>query len=218
MLVNNINITITPNDQENIFHIDKTCNLLEGKLDLTKFIKSQPLTTRCSYQQNESEEQIKPFILDCLPEGLSGYGHALINTHFSDIQYYRTWICDLAFEIVRLRFYPNKPSRFSCLYACTDDSLAQHISNLDLAGKQFKVFRVELPGKEYWHKGDSKWLDNAFSVANCLYNARYYWAGEQRLDAFSNRPAWEYLITNNVELTHLLTQAELDAVLEAYPF
>ena len=109
--------------------------------------------------------------------------------------------------MVRLRFFPHKPSRLACLFACHDSDLADHMRCLDVFPsdyKQVNVAEVELPPSRY-HIGDINWLEKIDTMAGGIYNARHYWQGDDRIDTYFNKPIKEYLIPDSVKVLRLLS-------------
>ena len=70
--------------------------------------------------------------------------------------------------------------------------------------KQVNVAEVELPPNRY-HIGDIHWLERISTVAGGIYNARHYWQGDDRIDAYFNKPVKEYLIPDSVKVLRVLS-------------
>ncbi len=189
------------------YHIDKMNAMVPGEFDLKRLVESEPFSARCSFKQDESEEQAKPFITECLPAGISLYGKTILERPFGQFGSLRSLIHELIFETVRLRFFPHKPSRLACLFACHDSDLADHMRCLAVNPSDYvlvNVAEVELPPNRY-HIGDIHWLERIDTVAGGIYNARHYWQGDDRIDAYFNKPVKEYLIPDSVKVLRLLS-------------
>lgn len=189
------------------YHIDRMNAMTPGNFDLKRLVENEPFSARCSFKHDESEEQAKPFIAECLPAGISLYGKAMLESPFELLGDLRSLTHELIFEMVRLRFFPHKPSRLSCLFACHDSDLASHMRCLAVNPsdyKQVNVAEVELPPSRY-HVGDINWLEKISTVAGGIYNARHYWQGDDRIDAYFNKPIKEYLIPDSVKVLRVLS-------------
>lgn len=180
-----------------------------------RLVDGGPLSCRCSFKQDESEEQVKPFITKCLPAGISSYGKAMLERPFELFDDLRSLTNELIFEIERLRFFPHKPSRLACLFACHDSDLGIYMRCLNIEpcdGMQVSVTEAELP-PERCHIGDIHWLERIRTVAGGIYNARHYWLGDDRIDAYFKKPVKEYLIFAPVKGFRLLSPEETDKLL-----
>lgn len=95
------------------------------------------------------------------------------------------YIREQVFEDIRRTYYPDKPSRQTCLWVCEADQLPywktmatdveRNLLTLDLEGDLFC-------GDDHWLTADS------FSSIEYAKRAHHYWAGEM-----SSKPRKEYL-------------------------
>ena len=109
------------------------------------------------------------------------------------------YIREQVFEDIRKSYYPDKPSRQTCLWVCEADHLfywktmaegiERTLLTLDLDGLLFR-------GDDYWLKADT------FSSVEYAKRAHHYWASDM-----TTNPREEYLfcgtaIVTNVEVIY----------------
>ena len=180
-----------------------------------RLVDGGPLSCRCSFSADESEEQVKPFITECLPTGISPYGKAILERPFEQFDSLSSLVNELIFEMVRLSLFPHKLSRLVSLFACHHDDLEIYMRCLDIEPSdcaQVRVTKTELPPSCY-HVGDIHWLEKISTVVGGIYNARHYWQGDDRIDAYFNKPIKEYLIPDSAKGFRLLSPEETDKLL-----
>lgn len=180
-----------------------------------KLADGGPLSCRCSFSSDESEEQVKPFITECLPAGISPYGKAMLERPFELFDGLRPLTHELIFEMVRLSLFPHKPSRLASIFACHHDDLDIYMRCLNLEpydGMQVGVTEAELP-PDRCHIGDIHWLEKISTVAGGIYNARHYWQGDDRIDAYFKEPVKEYIIPAPAKGFRLLSPEDTDKLL-----
>lgn len=71
---------------------------------------------------------------------------------------------------------------------------------------------VELPPSRY-HVGDIHWLEKIDTVARGIYNARHYWQGDDRVDAYFKEPVKEYIIPDPAKGFRLLSPEDTNKLL-----
>jgi len=137
------------------------------------------------YDSGRAEEELQAHVNHLFPRGVSSHGNSyfLNGSRRSDIA---SPLIELVFEYVRRGCFPDRPSRFECLFAC--ESL-----------EQASVFRER-------HGNGSIWkvqCDNVFradmgllalgqeSILLTSYRAHRYWSG---LAGYSAQPFWERLL------------------------
>lgn len=178
-----------------------------GDLNFKKLIEEEPLRCRCSFKENESEEAVKPFVLGAFPKSISYYGKSILEKPFEQLGDLKSFARDLIFEIVRLKFFPEKPCRMVSFLACSSLDLADHMRCFGINStdyKQVNVAEIDWPQGRY-HVGDINWLEHIHTLAGGIYNARHYWAGHERNDAYFYKPVKEFVIADDVTVLRLLS-------------
>ena len=204
------------------YHIDRTSEFGEFFEELRadfrrerRLVDGGPLSCRCSFSADESEEQVKPFITECLPTGISPYGKAILERPFEQFDGLRSLTHELTFEMVRLSLFPHKPSRLASIFACHHDDLDFYMRYMDIGPsdcEQVNVAKVELP-PDCCHIGDIHWLEKISTAAGGIYNARHYWQGDDRIDAYFKEPVKEYLIPESTKIFRLLSPEDTEKLL-----
>lgn len=105
------------------------------------------------------------------------------------------YIREQVFEDIRKTYYPDKPSRQTCLWVCDADHLSywktmaadaeRTLLTLDLDGSLFC-------GDDYWLKADT------FSSVEYAKRAHHYWASEMTVN-----PRKEYLFCGTAIVTNV---------------
>jgi hypothetical protein len=144
------------------------------------------------------------------PAMLSDYGARMLwlpSRPDADERDLRTLLVDLAFEAVRLRRYPDRPSRFACLYA------AESLSFLggSLPGE---VYELEAPGA---FRASSTTLTRARGapLPAMLALAESYWRGDPDPLITGDRHSWELLCPLPVRVARKVPVARTDGRLPA---
>ncbi|MBF1982807.1 DUF2441 domain-containing protein [Enterobacter asburiae] len=106
------------------------------------------------------------------------------------------------FEMVRAQHFPEKPTRFCCMFAC--ESL-EALNGCEQAMQQTSIrniYSVEYAGAV--HRGDMSLLASDGSLYEVQSRAMAYWMGETK-DLYPDYvPRWEILIPLPVQLGELL--------------
>lgn len=101
----------------------------------------------------------------------------------------------LIFELVRKCDYPEKPSRYECLFACDnlEDALTfRKIQAKKSAQEHAPIYAVYT--KKTTHKGDMNLFDCECSLLELYRRAHSYWKGEPLSHDGDYKPFWEYLL------------------------
>ncbi len=137
------------------------------------------------YDGGRAEDELQAHVNHLFPHGVSSHGSSyfLTGSRCSNVT---NPLIELVFEYVRRGCFPDRPSRFECLFAC--ESL-----------EQARVFREQYGNGSIWKVQ----CDNVFradmallalgqeSILLTSYHAHRYWSG---LTGYSRQPFWEWLL------------------------
>ena len=148
------------------------------------------------YTQQQQFELIKPNIK---PDELQTIAQKFFNQGYSPqgdayflsgqaIATDRSVMIDFSLELYRRAFYPDKPSRYTSIFACTN------IEDADKFRKGFstsnaQIYEINCQEGEF-HIGDMSLLTNDATNLTYAYLLEQYWAGTTT----SQNPFWEVLI------------------------
>lgn len=99
--------------------------------------------------------------------------------------YERSEFLDWGLEFYRRGVFPEKPSRYTSLFAWDTPEKAKHFRLTD--GKPSdKIFTIQT---DSYHRGDMSLLRNDQTVLGFTYRMELYWSGK----TFNPEPVWEYI-------------------------
>lgn len=101
-------------------------------------------------------------------------------------------IIDSIFEMVRVKSFPDKISRYQCFFATDKNSLLTTLTSIGCCDNDFKIYEVE---SELYEKYDMSLLKTGGCVGNCMNYAYRYWNCEH-----SKVPCYEYLLKPPVKV------------------
>lgn len=146
-----------------------------------------------------------PFLQDhvdfMFPEGVSKHGDSYFLSSGSRASVASPAI-ELLFEYVRRAHFPNKPSRFTSIFA-VDSLSAATAFNRKYGGGTAAVWEVESAA---YFRGNMGFLTTDQTNLACSYFAHLYWAGEagpvESVELF-----WEFLLPCPVKVLQLVVPA-----------
>ena len=106
------------------------------------------------------------------------------------------YIREQVFEDVRKMYYPDKPSRQTCLWVSEADQLPYWktmASNIERTVLTLELNGVLFRGDDYWLKADT------LSSIEYAKRAHHYWSGEM-----SDNPHIEYIFHGNATITNIM--------------
>lgn len=101
--------------------------------------------------------------------------------HFTDFALNKqsTMIRELVFENYRKLNYPSCPSRQSCVWFCTENSIAYWIKALQ--SPNFSIFKVKLNGEGHFGRDKDLYVD-VFNISQYEAMAKEYWKPNQKIE------------------------------------
>ncbi|EFC7755408.1 hypothetical protein CS018_004119 [Escherichia coli] len=118
------------------------------------------------------------------PRGLAPQGEGYLINNAAKI-YNKNELIDWGLEFYRRGVCPQKPSRYTSLFAWGNLEEAKHFRLTD--GKPSdKIFTIQT---DSYHRGDMSLLRNDTSVLEFTYRMELYWSGK----TFNPDPVWEYI-------------------------
>jgi len=105
---------------------------------------------------------------------------------------------EIEYEKVRQEYFPDKPSRFNCLWVAENSKEGEILIDMmfpqDLSRK---TLLVEITPDSKVHKADKRWYERYFDNPDveCMNK---YWIGEP----FNEYPRWEYLIDGGFKISN----------------
>ncbi len=159
----------------------------------TDFSSAWPLPLKGKFCQEDLESLSR----DLFPNGLTSHGKRyllkeafLVKSDFGSegqkVSVVYEPILELLLEVVRRAYFPEKPSRFSALFAWGTLAEAEAFRSQHGAGRG-NIYVVEA-GSAF--RADMSWVALGGTNAAALWLAMKYWRGEASAD-----PAWELLIS-----------------------
>lgn len=112
---------------------------------------------------------------------------------------------ELALEEVRQKYYPNYPSRLSCLYVSETEEEAVNWYNYfnSLGRKVFQIVKVNVDGNIF--KGDAcNCFDGTTNKEENIAKAKIYWLGKNNQEG--ETPVHEIIVSGNIEVIEIITQ------------
>lgn len=106
------------------------------------------------------------------------------------------------FEMVRAQHFPDKPTRFCCMFACESLEALNACEQVMERTSVRNVYSIEHTGDV--HRGDMSLLNSEGNLYEIQSRAMAYWLGETK-DLHPNYvPRWEILIPLPVQLGELI--------------
>ncbi|EBM1235641.1 hypothetical protein JZC82_003913 [Salmonella enterica subsp. enterica serovar 4,[5],12:i:-] len=118
------------------------------------------------------------------PCGLAPQGEGYFINNAAKI-YIKSEFIDWGLEFYRRGVFPQKPSRYTSLFAWDTPEKAKHF-RLTNGKPSDKIFTIQTNS---YHRGDMSLLRNDTSVLEFTYRMELYWSGK----TFNLEPVWEYL-------------------------
>lgn len=118
------------------------------------------------------------------PSGLAPQGERYFINNSAMI-YERSEFLDWGLEFYRRGVFPEKPSRYTSLFAWDTPEKAKHFRLTDCKPSD-KIFTIQT---DSYHRGDMSLLRNDQSVLGFTYRMELYWSG----NTFNPEPVWEYI-------------------------
>ena len=163
------------------YHVDTLRSLPKGRLDLSR-------------NYNGFSPEIVRFCKESFPKGISRMGFIYTGVQVlsrdSDFSHVVSEIAEFAFELIRQHHYPNLPSRFQSIMACSTEAEANEWAHL--LGANLRQYPVKcspsIKRVEYStaFKGDSYWRDCMMSPGGPIFSpgllyscAHNYWSGKR---------------------------------------
>lgn len=187
------------------YHIDRS-----GQLHVGEEVRLQPI----------SPDLIKYPLLNNYPDGVSNHGLNYLNRtndiwfEFNDTS---SSIIESFFELIRMKFFPNKFSRFQSFFAF--ETMSDFIKWKSIAKNNptAKILKIQIDHNNYF-KFDSCFLDStlkmvsfvknqkplfSFDFKKCYDNAFDYWSGK-----VSPHPIFEILILPPIKVIEIIPWVE----------
>lgn len=154
----------------------------------------------CSYLKKLCFEQYNGNL------SVHGINYLITNFAFENPTNKTCTIFELIFELIRIQFFPDKPSRFQCFFGCDSDSINYWLNIFNDSNNPFPIYEIEV---ENCIKMDSKFISNEIidmndldgklipdfptdiSIVKLAYQAYHYWSGSK-----TDNPLFEYLISS----------------------
>lgn len=143
------------------------------------------------FTETEAKKKLEEFY----PKGISKHGVQYLSERFEFPNFNgkdyvpNTPMIELTFELMRKLKFPDKPSRFLCVFGCETYEMAQNFKNRyrNNEGNIYKVIA------ENFVKLDMNYLFLGPSIIGNLIIAEKYWSGIP-----SSNPFWEILMTGKI--------------------
>ena len=107
----------------------------------------------------------------------------------------RIFTRETIFEEVRAKYFPDLPSRQSCIWVATREAIPFWWEELSKGPNKCKIFKLKLTG--VIHRTNEKYLvDDTISHLDIIHNAIRYWKGEDGSGSLSD----ELLFKGRIEI------------------
>jgi len=101
----------------------------------------------------------------------------------------RIFTRETIFEEVRAKYFPNLPSRQTCIWVGTKEAIPFWWEKLSNPLNKHKIFKLGLTG--ILHRTNEKYLVEDNSHLDLIHNAIRYWAGEEGSGSLSDELLFE---------------------------
>jgi hypothetical protein len=141
----------------------------------------------------EWRPQVDAALSEYYPGGLSHHGRHYSTQHLHGADSDDLWdfSCEVIFELVRGRRFPERPSRLQSVFGFESPADVEAFLE-DFGDPPYTVWEVRA---DRGFRADMNLVD-AVDFARGLYRADYYWRGE----TFVEDPLWEVLLVPPVEV------------------
>lgn len=131
-----------------------------------------------------SPAEMSSLVDNLFPCGLAPHGESYLINNSATIRNKSEFI-DWGLEFYRRGVYPEKPSRYTSLFAWDSVEKARYF-RLTYGKPSDKIFTIQTNN---YHRGDMSLLKNDLSVLAFTYIMELYWSG----DTVNLEPVWEFI-------------------------
>ena len=124
--------------------------------------------------------------------GMSYHGYNYLVSAIEDKQTFSGWACEIYFEYIRYKEFPDAPSRFQSVFGWKD------LEDAITFAKGSPIYEISNDSRHFI--ADMNLLKLDFDLEEKQRNARRYWSGKPMSGSLSYKPLWEYIINTPADV------------------